>query len=260
MAVLEICCYSVDCAVAAEQAGADRIELCAAPKEGGLTPSAGVLRAVRERIAIPVHPIIRPRGGDFCYSDAEFASMLADITVVRELGFPGLVIGLLTAEGEIDKARMQRVMVAAQGLDITFHRAFDMCRCPRRALEDLTHLRVTRVLTSGQQPAAEQGILLLRELQQLSRGPIVMAGAGVRLANIPLFLQHGIEELHSSASQQVTSVMRYRNENLSMSADPKADEFSRYCVNAESVAAMKAALNSPALCGQSQRTATDSQR
>lgn len=242
MAILEICCYGADCAEAAERAGADRIELCAAPKEGGLTPSAGVLRTVRERVAIPVHPIIRPRGGDFCYSEAEFASMLADIAVIRELGFPGLVIGLLTAEGEVDTARMQRVMDAARGLAVTFHRAFDMCRCPQRALEDLTHLGVARILTSGQQPDAERGILLLQTLQQLSRGPVIMAGGGVRLNNIPGFLQAGIKELHSSASQHVASVMRYRNENLSMSGDLKADEFSRYCVSAESVAAMKQEL------------------
>lgn len=110
MALLEICCYGIDCAVTAEQAGADRIELCSAPKEGGLTPSAGVLRQVRQKVSIPVHPIIRPRGGDFCYTDGEFASMLEDIAFVRELGFPGLVIGMLDADGNIDLPRMEQVM------------------------------------------------------------------------------------------------------------------------------------------------------
>lgn len=102
MALLEICCYSMECALTAQRNGADRIELCAAPKEGGLTPSLGVLRSVREHITIPVHPIIRPRGGDFYYTDGEFAAMLEDIRLVRELGFPGLVTGVLTVDGDVD--------------------------------------------------------------------------------------------------------------------------------------------------------------
>lgn len=243
MALLEICCYGPDCALTAQRAGADRIELCAAPAEGGLTPSAGVLRQVRQQVSIPVHPIIRPRGGDFCYSKSEFDSMLADIAVVRELGFPGLVIGLLNEEGEIDTPRMKQVMAASEGMAVTFHRAFDMCRSPLQALEVLTELGIARILTSGQQPSAEQGISLLRELKQQSRAPIIMAGAGVRLANIPLFVQLGIEELHSSASHLVRSPMRYRNTAVSMSAaETTADEFSRYCVDGNQVAAMKAAL------------------
>ena len=247
MALLEICCYGLDCALTAQRAGADRIELCSAPKEGGLTPSAGVLRQVKQQISIPVHPIIRPRGGDFCYTEGEFDSMLADITFVRELGFPGLVIGILNEEGEVDKPRMKQVMDACEGMAVTFHRAFDMCRSPLQALDVLRELGVARVLTSGQQPTAEQGIALLRELKQQSGTPIIMAGAGVRLANIPLFLQQGVEELHSSAGHFVASKMRYRNTGVSMSADAAADEFSRYCVDGDSVAAMKAALNHSAV-------------
>lgn len=243
VALLEICCYGLDCALTAERAGADRIELCSAPKEGGLTPSAGVLRQVKQQVSIPVHPIIRPRGGDFCYTDDEFACMLADIAFVRELGFPGLVIGILNEEGEVDKPRMKQVMDACEGMSVTFHRAFDMCRSPQQALDDLSDLGVARILTSGQQPTAERGIALLRELKQQSRAPIIMAGAGVRLANIPVFLQQGVEELHSSAGHLVASAMRYRNTGVSMSADATADEFSRYCVDADSVTAMKAALN-----------------
>ncbi|EHC80517.1 copper homeostasis protein CutC [Salmonella enterica subsp. enterica serovar Montevideo str. S5-403] len=110
MALLEICCYSMECALTAQRNGADRIELCAAPKEGGLTPSFGVLRSVREHITIPVHPIIRPRGGDFYYTDGEFAAMLEDIRLVRELGFPGLVTGVLTVDGDVDMSRMEKIM------------------------------------------------------------------------------------------------------------------------------------------------------
>lgn len=128
MALLEICCYSVECAVTAQRHGADRIELCAAPKEGGLTPSSGVLKSARQAITIPVHPIIRPRGGDFCYTAGEFSAMLEDIALVRDLGFPGLVIGVLDEDGNIDLPRMRQVMRAARGMAVTFHRAFDMCQ------------------------------------------------------------------------------------------------------------------------------------
>lgn len=108
MAVLEVCCYSMACAREAERCGADRIELCAAPQEGGLTPSYGVLVSVREAITLPVHPIVRPRGGDFCYTEQEFAAMLSDICMVRELGFPGVVTGVLNADGQVDIPRMKK--------------------------------------------------------------------------------------------------------------------------------------------------------
>lgn len=242
MAKLEICCYGIDCALTAEQAGADRIELCAAPKEGGLTPSAGVLRKVKQRVSIPVHPIIRPRGGDFCYSDREFETMLEDIAYVRELGYPGLVIGMLDEEGHIDMKRMAQVMDAGRGMAVTFHRAFDMCHNPTQALEQLADLGVARILTSGQQQNAELGLSLLRELKGHSRAPIIMAGAGVRLSNLQKFVESGIDEVHSSAGQSVASLMRYRKAGVSMSADAEADEFNRYCVDADVVAAMKAVL------------------
>ncbi len=114
--------------------GADRIELCAAPLEGGLTPSYGVLKSTREQVSIPVHPIIRPRGGDFCHTDGEFQAMLNDVRTVRELGFPGLVIGVLDEGGHVDSARMQQIMAAAGPLAVTFHRAFDMCADPCKPL------------------------------------------------------------------------------------------------------------------------------
>lgn len=242
MPLLEICCYGIDCAVTAQLAGADRLELCSAPKEGGLTPSAGVLRKVKERVSIPVHPIIRPRGGDFCYTDAEFETMIEDIAFVRELGYPGLVIGMLDGEGHVDVSRMKRVMEQAKGMAVTFHRAFDMCHNPHQALEQLTDLGVARILTSGQQQNAELGLSLLRELKQHSRAPIIMAGAGVRLSNLKKFVDQGIDEMHSSAGQTVPSPMRYRKAGVSMSADAEADEFNRYCVDGDVVAAMKAVL------------------
>ena len=239
MALLEICCYSTECAVIAQQNGADRIELCAAPLEGGLTPSYGVLRATRQRVTIPVHPIIRPRGGDFCYTDGEFAAMLEDVRQIRSLGYPGFVIGVLNPEGQVDVPRMRQIMVAAGPLAVTFHRAFDMCANPLQAADVLADLGVSRVLTSGQQPSAEKGISLIRELIAREGTPTVMAGAGVRASNLSLFLEAGVKEVHSSAGQWLPSEMRYRNPGLSMSTDPEADEYLRYAVDGAAVAAMR---------------------
>ncbi|CAI8829084.1 copper homeostasis protein CutC [Kosakonia quasisacchari] len=239
MTLLEICCYGVDDAVTAEQNGADRIEFCAAPKEGGLTPSFGALKAIRQAVAIPVHPIVRPRGGDFCYRADEFASMLSDIEMLRELGFPGLVTGVLTEEGGVDVVRMREIMQAAQGMAVTFHRAFDMCANPLQMFDSLAELGIARILTSGQQPSAAKGLSLIRELNARSGVPIIMAGAGVRPDNLETFLHAGIKEVHSSAGCWTASPMRYRNPGLSMSSDTSADEYARYGVDGDAVAVMK---------------------
>ena len=239
MTLLEVCCYSMECALEAQRRGADRIELCAAPQEGGLTPSLGGLKSVREAVTIPVHPIIRPLGGDFCYTAGEFAAMLDDVAAVKDLGFPGMVIGVLDADGRVDRARMKKIMAAAGTLAVTFHRAFDMCANPRQASVELAELGVQRILTSGQQASAEKGISLIRELISQSDTPIIMAGAGVRAANLPLFLQAGVKEVHTSAGQWLPSPMRFRNPGLSMSTDAEADEYLRYAVNGEAVAEMK---------------------
>ncbi|AJF73918.1 copper homeostasis protein CutC [Raoultella ornithinolytica] len=243
MTLLEVCCYSTECAEEAQRRGADRIELCAAPQEGGLTPSLGVLKTARRTLTIPVHPIIRPRGGDFCYTEGEFAAMLDDVATVRELGFPGLVIGVLDADGRVDTARMRKIMVAAGPLAVTFHRAFDMCVNPHQAYAALAELGVARILTSGQQASAEKGISLIVELIAQGDTPIIMAGAGVRAANLSQFLEAGVKEVHSSAGQWLPSPMRFRNSRLSMSTDAEADEYSRYAVNGAAVAEMKSIIS-----------------
>ena len=242
MALLEVCCYSVSCAQVAEAAGADRIELCAAPKEGGITPSLSTLRQVSATVNIPVHPIVRPRDGDFCYSAGEFATLLDDIAVVRELGFPGVVTGVLDEDGNIDEPRMAQIMAAAGDMSVTFHRAFDMCREPLLALDLLGKLGVARVLTSGQQMNAVAGIELIRELISRTDTPIIMAGAGVRLSNLEVFLKAGVKELHSSAGHFTASPMRYRNPAVSMSGAADTDEYRRYSVDPHAVAAMKQAI------------------
>lgn len=239
MTLLEICCYSATCAEIAQKNGADRIELCAAPKEGGLTPSLGMLKAAPQRVTIPVHPIVRPRGGDFCYADDEFSAMLDDIQTIRELGFPGMVTGVLDEDGNVDMPRMQQIIEAAGDMAVTFHRAFDMCAKPRETAEKLGDLGIARILTSGQQASAEKGLSLIMELNTHSGVPIIMAGAGVRAANLKRFLDAGVKEVHSSAGIWTPSPMRYRNKGLSMSSDAAADEYSRYGVDGEAVAVMK---------------------
>ncbi|MDR0807511.1 MAG: copper homeostasis protein CutC [Enterobacteriaceae bacterium] len=242
MPKLEVCCYSADCAMNAELAGADRIELCASRQDGGITPSFGTLDWVAQHVSIPVHPIVRPRGGDFYYSASEFDVMQRDIAQIRRLGFAGIVVGILTVDGHIDIPRMQQLVDHADGLSITFHRAFDMCVNPILALEQLTAIGVDRILTSGQQQTAEAGLPLIRNLIQRSRKPIIMAGGGVRLTNLQKFIDAGVQELHSTAGQMMPSSMRYRRAGVNMSTDSEADEFAHYKVDSDMVAAMKAAI------------------
>ena len=247
MTKLEICCYGIDCAMTAQQSGADRVELCSAPREGGLTPSAGVLQAAQRELSIPVHPIVRPRGGDFCYTAQEFEVMKSDVALMRELGFPGVVIGMLDEDAHVDITRMRQIMALCDGMAVTFHRAFDLCHSPKRALDMLSDLGVARILTSGQQQSAETGIALLRELNEVSTGPIIMAGAGVRLSNLQKFIDSGLQEVHSSASRLVASPMRYRKAGVSMCSEAEVDEFSRTCVDGDVVEAMKSMLEMTAV-------------
>ncbi|MCG8708257.1 copper homeostasis protein CutC [Brenneria sp. 4F2] len=238
---LEVCCYGLNSAMKAAQAGADRIELCSAPREGGLTPSYATLCLARETLAIPVFPIVRPRGGDFCYSDAEIDVMERDLTFMREAGFKGAVFGVLDEQGGVDVARMERLLKRCDGMAITFHRAFDMCRSPFDALKTLTDLGIKRILTSGQQPTAERGLELLAKLHRISGGPIIMAGSGVRADNLTAFLSIGLHELHSSAGMRVASAMQYRNPAVCMSHESN-DEYLIDTVSEAGIIEMKSIM------------------
>lgn len=239
MQKLEICCYNADCALIAERAGADRIELCSGKAEGGITPSIGMLTWVKKHISIPVHPIIRPRGGDFHYSQSEFEIIKNDIAQIRELGFPGIVIGILNDDGHIDLNRIKQVRDEAQGLSITFHRAFDMCVNPLLALKQLTDIGIDRILTSGQQQTAEVGLPLIKHLIQQSQGPIIMPGCGIRLTNLHKFIDAGVQEIHTSAGHTIPSGMRYCKAGVNMNTDSDTDEFTQFCIDSDMVAAIK---------------------
>lgn len=215
---LEICANSVASCLEAQKGGAYRVELCAAIPEGGTTPSYGDMVMARELLDIKLNVIIRPRGGDFLYSALEHKIMLKDIEIARKLGVDGIVIGCLTAEGNVDMQRNRELIEAAGGISITFHRAFDMCRDPFESLEHIIALGCDRILTSGQQPTAEQGIGLLRKLVQKAAGRIViMPGSGIHEKNVvKIARETGAQELHLSARRPVASRMEYRNPVVSM--------------------------------------------
>lgn len=236
----EICANSVESCIAAQKGGAHRVELCAGIPEGGTTPSYGEIAMAREALTTTrLHVIIRPRGGDFLYSPIEVKTMLKDIEVARQLGADGVVFGYLTAEGEIDLPIMHELMKASEGLSVTFHRAFDVCRDAKKALEQIIELGCNRILTSGQQPTAELGIPLLKELQEQASGRIILlAGCGVNEKNISRIAQEtGIQEFHFSARESIKSGMNYKNESVSMGGTVLINEYERNVTSAERVKA-----------------------
>lgn len=234
----EICSNSVESCIAAQDGGANRVELCAGIPEGGTTPSYGEIATAREVLTTTrLHVIIRPRGGDFLYSPIEVKTMLKDIDVAKQLGADGVVFGCLTADGEIDLPVMRELMKASEGLSVTFHRAFDVCRDAKKALEQIIDLGCNRILTSGQQPTAELGIPLLKDLQQQAAGRIILlAGCGVNEKNISRIAQEtGIQEFHFSARESIKSNMSYKNEAVSMGGTVHIDEYERNVTTAQRV-------------------------
>lgn len=215
---IEICVEGIDDAIAAEAGGADRVELCASLLEGGITPSDGTIRQTCRRLAIPVHVMVRPRGGDFLYSQAEFATMLDDVARLRETGAAGVVFGCLNPDGTVDEARTRALVAAARPLRVTFHRAFDVTAEPGAALEALIRCGVDRVLTSGQQPNAVRGIPLLASLARQAAGRIAVIGCGdLREATIARVRRDtGLRELHFAALAERASMMTHRNEAIAM--------------------------------------------
>lgn len=196
---------------AAVEGGADRIELCANLAEGGTTPSYGHIRKCRESFDVLIYPIIRPRGGDFLFTDEEFAIMLQDVKLCKQLACDGVVIGLLNRDGSIDKKRSSQLVDAAYPLGVTFHRAFDRCRDPFVALEELIEIGCERILTSGQKPAAPDAIEVIVQLNKAANERIIiMPGSGVRKENIKqLADQTGCVEFHSSLRGKASSKMDF---------------------------------------------------
>lgn len=225
---IEVCANSVESALNAQNAGADRVELCAGMPEGGTTPSIGQIMMARELLTrTKLHVIIRPRGGDFLYTDLEVQTMIKDIQAAKELQVDGIVIGCLTANGDVDIKQMEHLMREADGLSVTFHRAFDMCRNPHQTLQEIIALGCDRILTSGQQPTAVQGIPMLKQLQmEADEHIIIMPGCGINPSNIQQIANEtGTKEFHLSGRTNVNSRMRFRNPNVSMGGTVHIDEY-----------------------------------
>lgn len=197
---IEIATSDYATTAAAVAGGADRIELCANLYEGGTTPSYGTIRTCREQFSTLIYPIIRPRGGDFIFSDEEFNCMVQDVKLCKELGCDGVVIGLLNNDGTIDIKRTETLINLAYPLGVTFHRAFDRCVNPMEALEQIINMGCERILTSGQHPNAMDGIELITQLQKAADDRIIiMPGSGVRKENIAILAaQTGCTEFHTS--------------------------------------------------------------
>ena len=215
--ILEIAANSVASTLAAQAGGAGRVELCTALELGGLTPSHAQVALARERLTIPLYVLIRPRAGDFLYSDLECEAMQRDIETCVALGCDGVVLGALDAEGRVDTARCRTLIAAAGKLGVTFHRAYDLSRDPAQALEDIVALGCERILTSGTQASAPDGAALIRELVVQAAGRlVVMPGAGVTAQNIAaLAASTGAHEFHASAKRQLLSGMHHRRPLLS---------------------------------------------
>lgn len=195
--VVEICVQGLESALAAGRGGADRVELCEDLAVGGVTPSAGTVAVACRRLAVPVHVLIRPRGGDFDYSEAEFEAMRHDVATARTLGASGVVLGVLGPDGRVDRGRVARLVEDARPLGVTFHRAFDDVPDPEAALEELIGLGVERVLTSGGGPRAADGLARLAALNRRAAGRLaVMAGGRVEAADLPAIVGAGLGEVH----------------------------------------------------------------
>ncbi len=215
---IEVCANSVTSAIAAQNGGAIRIELCDNLHEGGTTPSHGQFALTKKSVTIPVFPLIRPRSGDFLYSDLEFEIMKADIAHFIENGCDGIVIGILKKDGSVDKERCAKLISLAKsaGLGVTFHRAFDMCRDYYEAIEDIIALGCDRILTSGGKSSAIEGVNTIAHLIKLAEDRIIiMPGGGVHEHNIADLIHYtGATEFHSTARAKIDSPMEYRNDHI----------------------------------------------
>lgn len=236
--ILEICCADIESVDAAVRGGADRIELCCALSEGGVTPSAGLIAEAVSR-NVPINVLIRPRSGDFAYSSDEINVMLRDISLAAAFGANGVVIGALLPNGSIDVKACRRMTEAAKekGLSVTFHRAFDMCSNAMEALEDVVSTGADRILTSGLASTALNGADLLAKLNNAAAGRItIMAGCGVTPDNISEIIQRtGVTEVHASAKTTKQSSMTFRNETAKM-GKADADEYARTVTSETNVA------------------------
>lgn len=232
----ELCAYSVEACRIASTLGVNRVELCASPAEGGVTPSVATIERVAEIKGLDLSVMIRPRGGDFLYSDDEFQTMLQDIDHARKAGATGVVFGILTADGKVDIERTRTLVEASKGMETTFHRAVDMTDDYEAAVEAIIAAGCDRILTSGGYDKAIDGIENIRRAVDIAAGRIeIMAGSGVVAANAQALKDTGVDALHFSAKKMVTGGMEYRNPRISMGGSDAVDEFALRTVDENEV-------------------------
>jgi copper homeostasis protein len=243
---IEVCVDSVASAVAAQRGGAARVELCSDLLEGGITPSAGLIATTRSTISIGLHPIIRPRPGDFCYSDQEMEIMRHDIETAKELGADGVVVGILDPHGNVDVERTRELVELARPLSVTFHRAFDMSSDLLRSLDLVCQTGADRILTSGGEQTCLEGMAVIASLVKSARGRIsIMAGGGIGPKDAPSIVEHtGVKEIHVGLSSSVASPMLYRNPRVTISR-AKGREYDRIQVLEEDVRTLHRAISLP---------------
>jgi copper homeostasis protein len=237
---VEICVDSVESAIASASGGAERLELCSALSEGGITPSSGLIREVRSAVPIQLFVIVRPRGGNFVYSESELCVMRKDILTVKSLGVDGIVLGILTRDDEIDRAHTRELIQLARPLQVTFHRAFDVCRNMDRALEDVIASGADRLLTSGGKTDAMSGLGAIAAFQQKAGHRIrIMAGGGIRVSNVRnIVLQTGVREVHTSLNTDA----KVGGSDGEMEIHRLRREFAPFVVRESDVRAFKSAL------------------
>lgn len=239
--LIEVCVDSVESAIASQNGGADRVELCDNLMDGGTTPSFGSIEQARKRLKIGLQVIIRPRGGDFLYSDLEFEIIKRDIEICKQIGVDGVVIGILTADGEIDAERTKQLIELTRPLSVTFHRAFDVAKDARKSLETLISLGIDRVLTSGQEATAFEGIDTIAELVRQAEDRIIILGCGnLNPRNLKKFVEKTkVKEVHLTGFADVESRMNYRNERVYMGGTLRTPEFSRSVVDPQIIGKLR---------------------
>lgn len=242
--ILEICCYSIQSVINAAMAGAQRVELCADANAGGTTPSMGLIERALQVHGINVYVIIRPRGGDFYYSNEEYEIMERDIAACEHRGVKGVVFGLLNKDGSVDKERTKRLAELAYPMDVTFHRAIDMSNDIFEAMDVIHACGIKRILTSGGYNTAIEGIGIIKQMVEYGYNRMeVMVGSGVNADNIKQFYDTGVRAFHSSASSIVTSAMKYRNSNINMGSKQGIDEYAIQIADFDKISAMKKVID-----------------
>jgi len=224
--IVEVCAFSLESCIAAEKGGAKRIELCNSIHEGGTTPSAGLIQLAKQRVSIEIHAMIRPRGGDFCYSNDEISVMEADIRMVKQCGCEGVVLGILRKDGRVNVSQTKALVALAKPMQVTFHRAIDMTPNYLQALEDIIETGCHRILTSGQKNTALEGMEAIEILVNQAKGRIeIMAGSGINAYNAKLFLRTGVNALHLTGKSSRDSEMVYRKEGIAMGGLSEVPEY-----------------------------------